>query len=138
MFCLQSISSYTLVVQAADLLGEGLSTTAKAVITILDSNDNAPIFNPTTYEGTVPENEEGALVATLKVTDDDIPNTPAWLAMYKIINDKEDQFVITTDPVTNDGILKTSKVCTVPAKMWKRMAQSTTGSLVPCGTQNHF
>lgn len=35
-------------VQAADLLGEGLSTTAKAVITILDSNDNAPIFNPTT------------------------------------------------------------------------------------------
>lgn len=105
----ESISTYTLVVQAADLLGEGLSTTATAVITILDSNDNAPTFKPTMYNGTVPENEAGAHVATLTVTDADVPNTPAWVAMYVITNDKEDQFIITTDPVTNDGILKTSK-----------------------------
>ena len=35
-------------VQAADLNGEGLSTTATAVITVLDANDNAPRFDPTT------------------------------------------------------------------------------------------
>lgn len=46
--CPQSYPVYTLVVQAADLQGEGLSTTAKAVITVVDINDNAPIFNPST------------------------------------------------------------------------------------------
>lgn len=45
---LQSVAMYTLMVQAADLLGNGLITTAKAVITINDTNDNPPIFNPTT------------------------------------------------------------------------------------------
>ncbi|XP_007450002.1 PREDICTED: cadherin-1 isoform X2 [Lipotes vexillifer] len=44
----ESFPTYTLVVQAADLQGEGLSTTATAVITVNDTNDNPPIFNPTT------------------------------------------------------------------------------------------
>lgn len=48
VWSLQSYPTYTLVVQAADLQGEGLSTTAKAVITVKDINDNAPIFNPST------------------------------------------------------------------------------------------
>uniref|UniRef100_A0A8C3YCE9 Cadherin-1 n=1 Tax=Catagonus wagneri TaxID=51154 RepID=A0A8C3YCE9_9CETA len=43
----ESFPTYTLVVQAADLQGEGLSTTATAVITVTDTNDNPPIFNPT-------------------------------------------------------------------------------------------
>lgn len=45
---LQKFPNYTLVVEAADLQGEGLSTTAKAVITVLDVNDNPPEFDPTT------------------------------------------------------------------------------------------
>uniref|UniRef100_A0ABI7W2M5 Cadherin-1 n=1 Tax=Felis catus TaxID=9685 RepID=A0ABI7W2M5_FELCA len=44
----ESVPMYTLVVQAADLQGEGLSTTATAVITVTDINDNPPIFEPTT------------------------------------------------------------------------------------------
>uniref|UniRef100_A0A8C0E1R0 Cadherin-1 n=1 Tax=Balaenoptera musculus TaxID=9771 RepID=A0A8C0E1R0_BALMU len=44
----ESFPTYTLVVQAADLQGDGLSTTATAVITVTDTNDNPPIFNPTT------------------------------------------------------------------------------------------
>ncbi|XP_062966906.1 cadherin-1 isoform X2 [Cynocephalus volans] len=44
----ESYPTYTLVVQAADLQGEGLSTTATALITVTDVNDNPPIFNPTT------------------------------------------------------------------------------------------
>lgn len=35
-------------IEAADLQGDGLSTTAKAVITVLDINDNPPEFDPTT------------------------------------------------------------------------------------------
>jgi cadherin 1 type 1 (E-cadherin) len=61
----------------------------------------------------VPENEVNARIATLKVTDDDAPNTPAWKAVYTVVNDPDQQFVVVTDPTTNDGILKTAKVCTV-------------------------
>ncbi|KAM4801617.1 cadherin-1 isoform X4 [Urocitellus parryii] len=43
----ESFPKYTLVVQAADLQGDGLSTTAKAIITVTDTNDNPPIFHPT-------------------------------------------------------------------------------------------
>nr|XP_035137532.2 cadherin-1 [Callithrix jacchus] len=112
----ESFPTYTLVVQAADLQGEGLSTTATAVITVTDANDNPPIFNPTTYQGQVPENEANFKIATLKVTDADAPNTPAWEAVYTILNDNEGQFVVTTDPVTNDGILKTAKGLDFEAK----------------------
>ncbi|XP_037371877.1 cadherin-1 isoform X3 [Talpa occidentalis] len=112
----ESIPKYTLVVQAADMNGNGLSTTATAVITVTDSNDNPPVFNPTTYEGSVLENQVDAYITTLKVTDDDAPNTPAWTAVYTILNDNEGQFVVTTDPVTNDGILKTAKGLDFEAK----------------------
>ncbi|KAK1330538.1 hypothetical protein QTO34_010728 [Cnephaeus nilssonii] len=107
--------NYSLVIEAADLQGEGLSTTAKAVITVLDVNDNPPEFDPTTYQGQVYENEADAVIATLKVTDADLPRTPAWEAVYTVLNGK-DQFVVDTDPVTNDGILKTAKGLDFEAK----------------------
>uniref|UniRef100_A0A8C5VGS5 Cadherin-1 n=1 Tax=Microcebus murinus TaxID=30608 RepID=A0A8C5VGS5_MICMU len=44
----ETFPTYTLMVQAADLQGDGLSTTATAVITVTDTNDNPPVFNPTT------------------------------------------------------------------------------------------
>ncbi|XP_010610629.1 cadherin-1 isoform X2 [Fukomys damarensis] len=112
----ESYPTYTLEVQAADLQGEGLSTTAKAVITVTDVNDNPPIFNPTTYEGQVPENEADAVITTLTVTDDDAPNTPGWQAVYTILNDPDKQFIVTTDPITNNGILKTAKGLDFEAK----------------------
>ncbi|XP_012516060.1 PREDICTED: cadherin-1 [Propithecus coquereli] len=112
----ETFPRYTLVVQAADLQGDGLSTTATAVITVTDINDNPPIFNPTTYQGQVPENEANVVITTLKVTDADAPNTLAWEAQYTILNDKEGQFVVTTNPVTNDGILKTAKGLDFEAK----------------------
>lgn len=74
------------------------------------------------YEGTVLENEADVIITRLKVTDADVPNTPAWEAVYSILNDNEGQFVVTTDPVTNEGILKTAKVCLVPGKTQKLTA----------------
>ncbi|ELW50366.1 Cadherin-1, partial [Tupaia chinensis] len=112
----ESFPTYTLVVQAADLQGEGLSTTATAIITVTDTNDNPPIFNPTTYQGEVPENLVDAVITTLKVTDADAPNTPAWQAVYTILNDKEGQFVVVTDPTNNNGLLKTAKGLDYEAK----------------------
>ncbi|XP_027950575.1 cadherin-1 [Eumetopias jubatus] len=112
----ESIPTYSLVVEAADLQGEGLSTTATAVITVTDINDNPPVFKPTTYQGQVPENKANVEITVLKVTDDDVPNTPAWQAVYTILNNNNEQFVVTTDPVTNDGILKTAKGLDFEAK----------------------
>nr|XP_056718390.1 cadherin-1-like [Euleptes europaea] len=44
----EKIPNYMLTLQAADMQGEGLATTGKAVITVADTNDNPPIFEPST------------------------------------------------------------------------------------------
>ncbi|NWX17642.1 CADHK protein, partial [Aegotheles bennettii] len=108
----ERVREYTLTVQAADLDGEGLTTTALAVIEIADVNDNAPEFDPKTYEAAVPENEARREVARLVATDLDEPSTPAWRAVYSILRGNEGgAFTITTDPASNEGILRTAKVC---------------------------
>ncbi|NXK48034.1 CADHK protein, partial [Chauna torquata] len=130
----ERVREYTLTVQAADLDGEGLTTTALAVIEIMDVNDNAPEFDPKTvtwlgcgqgrlgavglvltvpnaqYEAAVLENEAGLEVARLATTDLDEPQTPAWRAVYSIVRGNEGSvFTITTDPASNEGILQTAK-----------------------------
>ena len=44
----QKYPQYRLVLQATDMLGQGLSNTGEAVITVTDANDNPPIFDPLT------------------------------------------------------------------------------------------
>ncbi|XP_057257941.1 LOW QUALITY PROTEIN: cadherin-3 [Pezoporus wallicus] len=108
----ERVREYTLTVQAADLDGEGLTTTALAVIEIADVNDNAPEFDPKMYEAAVPENEAGQEVVRLVTTDLDEPGTAAWRAVYSILRGNEGgAFAITTDPTSNEGILRTAKVC---------------------------
>uniref|UniRef100_A0A8C0H5P6 Cadherin 1 n=1 Tax=Chelonoidis abingdonii TaxID=106734 RepID=A0A8C0H5P6_CHEAB len=102
--------NYTLIVQAADLQGEGFTTSATAMIEVTDTNDNAPVFDPLTYLATVPENEVGVLVDRLHVTDRDERGSPAWRARYEIVRGNEEGFfTITTDPNNNDGLLKTAQ-----------------------------
>ncbi|NXW70449.1 CADH1 protein, partial [Hirundo rustica] len=106
----ETTPNYTLIIQAADQEGNGLTNTATAIIKVTDANDNPPVFDPTTYEETVDENEVGVLVARLHVTDQDLPGSPAWQAVYRIRSgDPQGDFEITTDPKTNDGLLKTAK-----------------------------
>ncbi|XP_062442289.1 cadherin-1-like, partial [Rhea pennata] len=106
----ESTPNYTLIIQAADQEGKGLTTTATAIIEVTDANDNTPIFDPTMYEGTVEENKVGVVVARLKVKDLDMQGSPAWRAVYHIKSgDQDNDFSITTDPKTNDGILRTAK-----------------------------
>uniref|UniRef100_A0A8B9G5H6 Cadherin domain-containing protein n=1 Tax=Amazona collaria TaxID=241587 RepID=A0A8B9G5H6_9PSIT len=113
----ERVREYTLTVQAADLDGEGLTTTALAVIEIADVNDNAPEFDPKMYEAAVPENEAGQEVARLVSTDLDEPGTAAWRAVYSILRGNEGgAFTITTDPASNEGILCTAKGLDYEAK----------------------
>uniref|UniRef100_U3JJV5 Cadherin 1 n=1 Tax=Ficedula albicollis TaxID=59894 RepID=U3JJV5_FICAL len=116
----ETTPNYTLIIQAADQEGNGLTNTATAIIKVTDANDNPPVFDPTTYEDAVDENEVGVLVARLHVTDQDLPGSPAWNAVYRIKSgdpgDPQGNFEITTDPKTNDGLLKTAKVG--PAAAW--------------------
>ncbi|NXE54594.1 CADH1 protein, partial [Casuarius casuarius] len=106
----ESTPNYTLIIQAADQEGKGLTNTATAIIEVTDANDNTPIFDPTMYEGTVEENKAGVVVAQLKVKDLDRQGSPAWRAVYHIKSgDPDNDFSITTDPQTNNGILRTAK-----------------------------
>ncbi|KAM9302022.1 LOW QUALITY PROTEIN: uncharacterized protein PAF06_015271 [Gastrophryne carolinensis] len=105
----EKVPEYTLIIQAADMEGTGLSTTATAIIQITDANDNAPVFDPIKYTALVPENEVGFEVQRLSVTDNDEMKTPAWRAVYKIRGPEASFFSIVTDPDTNDGILSTAK-----------------------------
>ena len=67
------------------------------------------------YEAAVPENEAGREVARLAATDLDEPNTPAWRAVYSILRGNEGGvFTITTDPASNEGVLRTIKVGVCP------------------------
>ncbi|XP_075694665.1 EP-cadherin-like [Rhinoderma darwinii] len=105
----ERVPEYILTVQAADMDGNGLSTTGTAVITISDANDNAPVFNPVKYTALVPENEVGFEVQRLSVTDNDEVNSPAWRAVYEIKGNEGGFFSVTTDKETNEGILTTVK-----------------------------
>ncbi|XP_025064923.1 cadherin-3 isoform X1 [Alligator sinensis] len=113
----ERVREYTLTVQAADMDGEGLTTTATALIEIADINDNAPEFDPKMYAAEVPENVAGYEVQRLTVMDMDAKGTSAWRAVYSIVRGNEGgAFSISTDPESNEGILQTAKGLDYEAK----------------------
>ncbi|XP_062916295.1 cadherin-2-like [Mobula hypostoma] len=109
----EKVPQYTLIIQATDMEGSpmyGLSNTATAIITVLDVNDNPPEFTAATFYGEVPENRVDVIVANLTVTDNDLPHSPAWNAIYSITGgDATGRFAVLTDPISNDGLVTVVK-----------------------------
>uniref|UniRef100_A0A8C3Y4N5 Cadherin-15 n=1 Tax=Catharus ustulatus TaxID=91951 RepID=A0A8C3Y4N5_CATUS len=101
---------YNLTLQAADMSGDGLTTTAMAVIYLEDINDNPPEFTKEEFSMEVEEQAVGVDVGKVFVHDKDLAGSPSWLAKFTILEgDPEGAFAIRTDPHTNDGVLSVVK-----------------------------
>ncbi|KAK2863622.1 hypothetical protein Q5P01_003155 [Channa striata] len=101
---------YTLLVQAADMMGEGLNGQAKVILTVTDGNDNVNCHIQPTYEASVDENKVDAVVARMFVTDADEAHTPAWNAKFRIVaGDTGGLFNVTTGSNKQEGIITTTK-----------------------------
>ena len=66
---------------------------------------------PLQYSGSIKENTQGVEVMRIKAEDLDVKNTENWDAVFDIVKGNEaGYFSITTDPLTNEGILMLDKV----------------------------
>uniref|UniRef100_A0A6J0TCK5 Cadherin-15 n=1 Tax=Pogona vitticeps TaxID=103695 RepID=A0A6J0TCK5_9SAUR len=106
----EMVGIYNLTLQVADMSGEGLATTATAVIYVDDINDNPPEFTQKKFSMEAPENKQDAVIGRLMVQDKDLPGSPNWLAKFTILEgDPKGAFAIQTDPLTNDGVVSLVK-----------------------------
>lgn len=63
------------------------------------------------YEGSITENTVGMEIMRIKAVDMDLVNTDNWLAAFEIVSGNEGGYVsITTDAVTNEGVITVVKV----------------------------
>uniref|UniRef100_A0A8C4SQ71 Cadherin 15, type 1, M-cadherin (myotubule) n=1 Tax=Erpetoichthys calabaricus TaxID=27687 RepID=A0A8C4SQ71_ERPCA len=113
----EDVEGFNLTIQVADMEGNGLSSFSTALIYITDINDNAPNFTSDVFYMSVPENKAPVDIGRITVTDEDEPMTDNWWAKFTItIGNEEGNFVITTDTLTNEGIVTVLKPLDYEAK----------------------
>ncbi|XP_069506809.1 cadherin-like protein 26 isoform X1 [Ambystoma mexicanum] len=107
----ETTKHYKLVVQARDN-GKTVqqSSTCELHVSVIDGNDNIPVWKEGQFQGSVPERESNVTIVRFAVTDQDTPHTSAWRAVYTIDKGNErGNYKIQTDPQTNDGLLTVIK-----------------------------
>ncbi|KAM7405019.1 hypothetical protein PAMP_012310 [Pampus punctatissimus] len=106
----EKAEKYTIIVEAKDRgEPENLSSSCTVIINVEDENNHLPVITKQTGPGKVKEGQENVLVSRLQVTDQDTKGTRAWRAKFKIQGDINNNFRITTDPETNEGLLYVEK-----------------------------
>ncbi|RXN05944.1 cadherin-23-like isoform X2 [Labeo rohita] len=78
------------------LLGEdvgGLNSTVPLTITILDINDNPPVFNPSSFTVHLPENSPTGVVVTQLSASDADAGSNGWL-QYRLDSGAQDRFIV--------------------------------------------
>ncbi|XP_005302988.3 cadherin-like protein 26 isoform X1 [Chrysemys picta bellii] len=121
----QTASSFKLLIKARDDGTPQMSSTATVNIAVEDTNNHPPEFTKENYQLQIEEGKVGPSMLRLQVEDQDSPNTPAWRAKYKIVkgNEKE-QFIVETNPETNEGILRVIKPLDYEGDSEKRLVIS--------------
>ncbi|EHB15925.1 Desmocollin-3 [Heterocephalus glaber] len=102
------VDKYTLIMKVQDMDGQffGLAGTSTCIITVKDSNDNAPTFRQNAYETSVEENAYNVEILRIPIEDKDLINTANWRANFTILKGNENgHFKISTEKATNEGIL---------------------------------
>ncbi|KAG7517956.1 cadherin-7-like isoform X1 [Solea senegalensis] len=99
---------YLVVVQVKDMLGlsGGYSASTTVTVSLTDVNDNGPMFQHHLYTFSVPENAAvGTTVGRIMAEDGDIGINARMT--YTLNDDLEgtSTFIITTDPVTQEGVV---------------------------------
>ncbi|XP_009190828.2 desmocollin-3 isoform X2 [Papio anubis] len=102
------VDKYSLIMKVQDMDGQffGLIGTSTCIITVTDSNDNAPTFRQSAYEAFVEENAFNVEILRIPVEDKDLINTANWRVNFTILKGNENgHFKISTDKETNEGVL---------------------------------
>uniref|UniRef100_UPI00358E04F3 cadherin-2A-like n=1 Tax=Myxine glutinosa TaxID=7769 RepID=UPI00358E04F3 len=108
----EQVSQYELLMEARDLEGypNGRASTATVVVTVTDINDNLPKFGENEYRGEGRENVVGIVVAIVGVNDRDERHSPAWRAVYTVVEgDPENRFLVKTNSTSNEGMVTVVK-----------------------------
>ena len=94
-FELQPIITFT--VEARDQGMPILTSNTTVSVSVVDENDNSPVFNQTSYEAAVPENEVNYLVVTIEANDADSDENGQ--VVFRLLNE-QDKFTI--DPISGE------------------------------------
>ncbi|XP_035995429.1 cadherin-like protein 26 [Fundulus heteroclitus] len=101
---------YSVVILASDKGNPALSSSATVTLNVIDTNSHQPKFKQTQYQVEAMEMTLYKEILRVAVDDKDTPDTPGWKAEYYFISGNEEGiYNITTDPITNEGIIGITK-----------------------------